>query len=188
MLGALLYLVVIIVWVRKENKAVNWRLKQSPDSEWDASSLRLLAWGSSAALAVGLLLSFITDTKLFSTSIRAFFAAGLVLAVGSWIRVRAIRDLREHFTPNVVILDDHTLHSDGIYRYLRHPGYCGALLLYAGMALLLNNVASFIVIMLMIAPLYLYRIHVEEKALSARFGEAYATYSRHTRRLIPWVY
>lgn len=188
MLGALLYLVVIMVWVRKENRAVNWRLKQTPDSQWDASSLRLLKWGSSAALVLALLLSFIVEASLFSQSIVAFVAAALVLAAGSWVRVRAIRDLSERFTPNVVILENHTLHSDGVYRFMRHPGYCGALLIYAGMALLLNNAASLIVLMSILVPLYLYRIHVEEKALSARFGDAYAAYSRRTRRLIPWVY
>lgn len=34
----------------------------------------------------------------------------------------------------------------------------------------------------------LYRIHVEETALRAAFGEEYVAYSRKTKRLIPGVY
>jgi protein-S-isoprenylcysteine O-methyltransferase Ste14 len=34
----------------------------------------------------------------------------------------------------------------------------------------------------------LYRIHVEEAALTGAFGEQYTEYSRTTKRLIPGVY
>jgi protein-S-isoprenylcysteine O-methyltransferase Ste14 len=34
----------------------------------------------------------------------------------------------------------------------------------------------------------LYRIHVEELALTSAFGNDYTDYSRSTKRLIPFVY
>lgn len=35
---------------------------------------------------------------------------------------------------------------------------------------------------------WLYRMRVEEAALSVQFGEAYREYARRTWRLIPWLY
>jgi protein-S-isoprenylcysteine O-methyltransferase Ste14 len=37
------------------------------------------------------------------------------------------------------------------------------------------------------AVAYGYRIHVEEKLLTAELGEAYVSYARRTKRLIPYV-
>jgi protein-S-isoprenylcysteine O-methyltransferase Ste14 len=34
----------------------------------------------------------------------------------------------------------------------------------------------------------LYRIHVEEAALTGAFGEQYTDYSRTTKRLVPGIY
>lgn len=188
MIGKLLFVVAIVVWLTKENKAVNSRLKDNPDSEWDASSLQSLLVGSTIAVVLGLALSFVTSTAIFASEWPALLLGALVLAAGAWVRVKAIRDLREQFTPNVVILADHKLHVDGIYQYVRHPGYSGALVCYLGMGLLLNNGLSLLAMALLLLPVYLYRINVEEKALTDTFGDQYVEYSRRTRRLIPNVY
>jgi len=71
---------------------------------------------------------------------------------------------------------------------VRHPGYSGALVCYLGMGLLLNNGLSLLAMALLLLPVYLYRINVEEKALTDTFGDQYVEYSRRTRRLIPNVY
>lgn len=188
MIGKLLFVVAIVVWLTKENKAVNRRLKDNPDSQWDASSLQALLVGSSIAVVLGLALSFITSTAIFASEWPALLIGVLVLTAGAWVRVKAIRDLREQFTPNVVILSDHKLHIDGIYQYMRHPGYSGALVCYLGMGLMLNNWLSLLAMALLLVPVYLYRINVEEKALIETFGDQYVDYSRRTRRLIPGVY
>lgn len=188
MIGKLLFVVAVIIWVTKENKAVNWRINNNPDSQWDSSSLQVLKVGSTMAVVLGLILSFLSHSGLFASEFSALLLGGIVLALGGWVRVRAIRDLKEQFTPNVVILDEHKLRSDGIYQYMRHPGYSGALLLYLGMALLLNNTMSLVVMALLLVPVYLYRISVEEKALIATFGDDYVQYSQRTKRLVPGLY
>ncbi len=188
MIGKLLFVVAVIIWVTKENKAVNWRINHNPDSQWDSSSLQVLKVGSTVAVVLGLVLSFLSGSQLFGSELMALVLGGVVLALGAWVRVKAISDLKEQFTPNVVILEEHKLRSDGIYQYMRHPGYSGALLLYLGMALLLNNSMSLVAMALLLIPVYLYRIQVEERALTATFGDDYVQYSQRTRRLIPGVY
>lgn len=187
MIGKLLFVASVVIWFTKENKAVNWRLKQHPGSPWDASSLQILMVGSTIALVLGFLLSWVT-APLFSSQWLAVVVGLAVMALGAWVRIKAVTDLQEQFTPNVVILSDHKLFCDGIYRHVRHPGYAGALVLYAGMALLLNSGASFVVMLLILVPIYLYRIVVEEKALQETFGDEYRQYSARVKRLIPRLY
>ena len=58
------------------------------------------------------------------------------------LRWWAIRTLGAHFTRNVQVVADQQLVVDGPYRYLRHPSYTGAILMYAGVGIGLGNVLS----------------------------------------------
>jgi protein-S-isoprenylcysteine O-methyltransferase Ste14 len=110
------------------------------------------------------------------------------LLLGIIIRWTAIDTLRKFFTGTVLIKQDHRLIQSGMYRHLRHPAYTGALLAHLGLGLSFSNWIS---LGLGVAPLSaaaLYRMHVEERALSEAFGEAYVSYSRSTKRLIPKLY
>jgi len=87
-----------------------------------------------------------------------------------------------------MIKDDHRLVQNGLYRYLRHPAYAGALLAHLGLGLSFSNWISLGCSVLPFIFAASYRIRVEERALVEAFGEAYVNYSRRTRRLIPRVY
>jgi protein-S-isoprenylcysteine O-methyltransferase Ste14 len=41
---------------------------------------------------------------------------------------------------------------------------------------------------LAVIPAMLYRIRVEERALTERFGDEYTEYCKKTKRLIPFIY
>lgn len=112
---------------------------------------------------------------------------GLVLlAVGSALLVQARRTLGKHFSPVVRILPDHRLITYGVYRYIRHPGYLGEVLLYLSVPLLLHSLYGFI-LMLFIIPSILYRIGVQEWVLLERFGDQYRDYMKRSKRFVPYV-
>ena len=67
----------------------------------------------------------------------------------------------------LAVRDDQRLIQHGPYRWLRHPSYTGALMLFLGMGLALGNVLSLVVLMLPVPLAFLRRIHVEEAALAA---------------------
>jgi len=114
--------------------------------------------------------------------------AGLVLLlVGSALRVQARRLLGEYFSPVVRILPEHRLIRHGVYKYIRHPGYLGELLLYFSVPLLFHSLYGFFVMVFLI-PLILYRIRVEEKMLIEKFGDEYRDYMRKSKRFIPYVF
>jgi protein-S-isoprenylcysteine O-methyltransferase Ste14 len=113
---------------------------------------------------------------------------GLVLLLGGLaIRWAAILTLGRFFTTSVAIHQDHQLVRTGLFRYVRHPSYSGALLAFFGLAITYGNWLSLAAIFVPTLLAFLYRIHVEESSLVEALGADYVDYQRTTRRLIPGV-
>ncbi len=111
-----------------------------------------------------------------------------VIIAGFIIRWIAIIQLGNMFTVDVAISSVHFLKTDGIYKIVRHPSYLGLLLIIAGLALLLNNVLSCIIIIIPIFLIINYRISVEEKALGGEFDNQYQQYKLKVKKIIPLLY
>ncbi|HTA65382.1 MAG TPA: isoprenylcysteine carboxylmethyltransferase family protein [Xanthomonadaceae bacterium] len=152
----------------------------------DRFSLGLIMIGSMLALWISIGLAFGTFGATHSAALQ--IAGLVVLTIGIVVRSTAIAQLGRFHTPNVAVRTDHRLLQTGLYRLVRHPSYLGALLAYLGFSLALGNWLSMAVIMGVTPCLYLYRIHEEDAALLAAFGDTYRTYCARTRRLIPWLY
>ena len=106
-------------------------------------------------------------------------ALGLgVILVGVHLRRSAAQALGRHFTVRLSLLDDHQLVSTGPYRWIRHPNYTGLALVAFGTALMVRSPVAAAVAASVWLPVALFRIRDEERALSERFGAAYAEYSR----------
>ena len=117
------------------------------------------------------------------------YPIGVVLFIlGLIVRWTAIIYLGRFFTVNVAIAKDHQLITTGPYRFVRHPSYTGNLFLFLGFTLCMLNIFSMLVVLLPISAAFLWRMHVEEKALLQAFGDRYQAYAATTRRLIPAVY
>jgi protein-S-isoprenylcysteine O-methyltransferase Ste14 len=113
-----------------------------------------------------------------------WLGAGL-LAAAVWLFWRAHRDLGSNWSPSLEIGERHSLVTNGVYRYIRHPMYASQALWSLAQLLLLPNwiaggagLASFL-------PLYLSRIPNEEQMMLDHFGEAYRAYCAQTGRIVP---
>jgi protein-S-isoprenylcysteine O-methyltransferase Ste14 len=76
----------------------------------------------------------------------------------------------------------------GPYRVLRHPSYTGLLFAFAGAGLMVGNWLSVggAVVLLLIALVY--RLRIEERALTAALGDRYREFTAGRARLIPYVW
>jgi protein-S-isoprenylcysteine O-methyltransferase len=120
---------------------------------------------------------------------KLFYEAGLGLfALGLVLRGYSMIYLGRFFTPNVAIVTDHRLIDSGPYRLIRHPTYSGFLVILLGLGLACANAASLMVIFIPVLTCLLWRIQIEERALTEAFGEQYRAYACRTKRLIPFVY
>lgn len=112
----------------------------------------------------------------------------MVFLAGVSLRLASIVALGRLFTYNVAIRDGHTLKTDGLYRFLRHPGYAGLLIAFIGINLAFNSWASFTIGVVPVFIVLAKRIDIEEEALINRFGDVYAQYRNRTYRMIPGIY
>jgi protein-S-isoprenylcysteine O-methyltransferase Ste14 len=112
--------------------------------------------------------------------------AGLLLIVGAVaLRVWARRVIRGLYTGHVQIQADHRLVQEGPYRYVRHPGYAGFLLMGLGIAIGYSSLVGLGAVPLVLLPGLYYRMRVEEKLLEQQFGAEFQQYASKTGRWFP---
>lgn len=122
----------------------------------------------------------------WATALR--WVGGGVMLAGVAIWVTAVRTLGPHFSVTVDLPTDHALVERGVYSLVRHPGYAGMILAELGFGISTANWVCTLAFLFVPVAAFSVRIGVEERALLAHFGDAYATYMRRTWRLIPFVY
>ena len=115
-------------------------------------------------------------------------AALLLMLFGLALRVWAVLTLGRFFTWFITVYDDHQVIRSGPFRFIRHPAYCGALLLFVGTLLFLHAWIGAALSLVFQLIAYVRRIRYEEKMMIERLGAAYATYTREVRALVPLLW
>jgi protein-S-isoprenylcysteine O-methyltransferase Ste14 len=108
-----------------------------------------------------------------------------VAVSGGCLWVWAVHSLGKNLTDTVVTRQDHTLVTDGPYRWIRHPFYTACAIGLVGGSVVMANwffpLAAAIVWIAFLVP----RTRIEEANLAARFGDQYREYMRQTGRYLP---
>ena len=111
-----------------------------------------------------------------------------VLLFGMIITLVSRVQLGKYGTTIILVEDNHQLITTGIYKYIRHPIYLGALLQYVSIGISVGSL-----IMTSLAFVYWWimmmdRIGLEERLLTEKFREEYLEYMKRTKKLIPYIY
>ena len=182
-------LFISFIWMLSEIILARARHSQTKDSkELDRASLTYLSITILFSTFIGVFLGlrgigFVAAKDHFISTVGIF-----LLLLGLIIRWAAIVTLKKYFTVKVTIFENHQIIKKGIYGFIRHPGYAGSLLSFLGLGLSFSNWLSTVIIFIPILTAFLYRIRVEEKALTQAFGDEYLKYCKVTKRLIPKIY
>lgn len=173
------------IWAVIEiRQALNRRIEATNKDRGSLIIVRLCA-------VAGVLLAAWTD-KVSATALpynAAIFGISLaVIWAGIALRWWSFRTLGRYFTFTVMTSANQPVITTGPYRLLRHPSYAGILLILGGIGLSLGNWLSLAALILLALAGFIYRIHVEEAALSAALGGAYTTYAGGRKRIIPLVW
>jgi len=178
-------MIICFIWLFSEILInILTRSKKSESNSHDQNSLGIIWIVIILSIATGV---FIASSYPNFTVIKYFFGISLIL-VGISIRLMAIFSLKSFFNSNVAIHHDHRLKTDGIFKKVRHPSYSASLLSFLGLGIMLGNWISLLIIFLPVLGAFLYRIKIEEKALSGYFKEDYLNYQRRTKKLLPYLY
>jgi protein-S-isoprenylcysteine O-methyltransferase Ste14 len=178
----------IFLWAYLPEFRLIARSRPAEGEKSDRGSMAVImaaGWiGSFTAFAVAGIPAFsITHARL------VWFAAGLgILIFGRLLRIHCWRTLGEHFTGNVKTSADQPVIERGAYRWVRHPSYTGGILMYLGTGIALTNWLSALLISVSGALGYVYRVHVEERALQENLGDRYQQYMQRTKRFVPFVF
>ena len=109
------------------------------------------------------------------------------IVLGYTIAVVALITLRGSYSATLVIRKDHKLITHGIFRLIRHPIYLGIIVVTIGFPVYALSLYG-LIIMLVLIPIFLVRIGIEEKMLTDEFGDKYRAYQKETSKLIPYIY
>jgi protein-S-isoprenylcysteine O-methyltransferase Ste14 len=117
-----------------------------------------------------------------------FWIGVLVMMLGFGLRIWAVVTLGRSFRTTVETHTEQLVVRTGPYRLVRHPSYSGLLLMCLGFGIAVQNLLSLAIAFVLPLIALLYRIHVEEAALSSSIGSSYKDYQSKTKKLIPWIW
>jgi protein-S-isoprenylcysteine O-methyltransferase Ste14 len=143
-----------------------------------------------AAAGVWLLQTLVPRSTWAAVSFRNDLLAdvGLVILVGSTMFALWARwTLGKMWSSVPALREHHELHTDGPYRFTRHPIYTGILGMLLGSALV-AGFGGVVVALLVFGGVFLVRIPREEKLMLETFGEQYVRYQHDVPRLVPFLH
>ena len=178
--GAIVFLAYEVVLRRRDDQTSTWR-----SEDGDRGSTRLILGAYAVVIAVNVASG---DASTGSVAPSGRWAGVVCMAAGLAVRAWAMSTLGQHYTRTLRTVDEQQVVDRGPYRVVRHPGYSGSILVWVGYSLALGNWIATAITMVLLGAIYAWRINAEEALLRRSFGDRYADYQRHTKRLLPYVY
>jgi len=132
------------------------------------------------ALAVSMVIKFYADG---TTSVPFFIAGLLTMSIVQAFRIYAASYLWGRQA--VAKAEADFLCTVGPYAYIRNPLYLGNFLIGLGLCIAINEWYAYTLFIVGYVFVYSVVIPYEERFLQEKFGDVYAEYKAHTRRLIP---
>ncbi|HEY0492526.1 MAG TPA: isoprenylcysteine carboxylmethyltransferase family protein [Candidatus Dormibacteraeota bacterium] len=118
-----------------------------------------------------------------SSDLLVLAVSDMLLACGMIWAIYSLSYLRNRFS---IVPEARGLVTSGPYRFARHPIYLGEIA--AGLGLVLPTIlTAHLAVFVVFVGAQLLRTYYEERVLRRVFPE-YASYARHTRRLIPFIF
>jgi protein-S-isoprenylcysteine O-methyltransferase Ste14 len=93
--------------------------------------------------------------------------------------------LGDNFSTTLHLRENHTLVTDGPYRWIRHPMYTVLYVHLIGIFLLTGNWLIGGVYFLALSLIIVFRLNREEATMVEKFGDQYRQYMEQTGRFLP---
>ena len=166
----------------------NRRERHDVDASRDDGSLKLIARCRNAAFLIGILATFFPLVPLPGPRNYQWLTGAGVVFAGVLLRFFAISSLGPWFASVVVFQDSQKLVKKGPYKYIRHPAYAGAYLVFFGFGVATGSWPGLVLVMALIVFAFQRRIAVEEKVMLESLGDEYRDYLKSTKKIIPFIF
>lgn len=184
---AAIFWVALVVAFLPDSR-IAWRRNEGWVNAQDAYSKLVLLLAQTLGMVIAFVLAAAVPLGAIPYQVLCFWLGVIALIAGSLFRFHCRRMLGSKFTGAVIVSAGHTIIERGAYRYVRHPSYTGALIMFSGIGLALANWIGLAALMALVAISFLYRVNVEERALVAVVGDPYRAYMQRTKRFVPFLY
>jgi protein-S-isoprenylcysteine O-methyltransferase Ste14 len=189
LLSVLSFVVSRLLIARKSPDLITERARilQHEDAQpWDKRLAPLMGLAGILVLLIAGLDEWVDWSPEFNLTVKIVALA--IILIGYGLSTYAMVENR--FFSSMVRLQtdrEQEVISSGPYRWVRHPGYAGALLVYLVTPLFLDSALAYLPVLLVIG-LYILRSSLEDKFLQKEL-QGYHDYSKHVRyRLLPGIW
>jgi protein-S-isoprenylcysteine O-methyltransferase Ste14 len=185
------YFLIVVFFLGVETRLRrSQEMKSFRGGEFDRGSTRLIGLAVMTTF-VTLLLAPVLNHFQVGNLVDGTFVGwlGLVVMVGSLaLRYWAAKTMGAFYTRTLLVKTEQHIVDSGPYRFVRHPGYLGFILMLVGAGLATINWVAVVIVTIVLLLTYAYRIRTEEAMLQTAFGEQYKAYMARSWRLVPPVY
>ena len=184
----LLFIIIWSVWPLSEVLLYFLVHSGKSDKKGEDKGTLLIIWITLLiAMTAGCIVHSSVAAPIINSMIINYLGLFLIV-LGMVFRFFAIWTLGKMFTVDITIREEHMLKKNGIYKYIRHPAYTGAIVSFIGFGISVNNWIGLMIVAIPVISAMIIRINAEEKMLLEQFGDEYARYMQKTYRLMPLVY
>ncbi len=174
------------LWVVLELRQSVTRRPDALKAGWRSEVLFRCIVGA-GAVGAGVLDRAANSATIRPAAVADWIGLGLLWG-GISLRLWSFHTLGRYFTFTVQTSSDQPVIADGPYRLIRHPGYCGLLLVVMAVGLFIGNWLSLAFLSVAVAGALVFRIRVEERALVHDLGDGYRNYAATHKRLVPFIW
>jgi len=189
LLSVLSFVVSRLLVARRHPDLIAERARTMPHKNtqsWDKKLAPLMGLGGILVLLIAGLDELMGWSPSFSMPVK--IVALVIMVVGYALSSYAL--IENRFFSNAVRLQTdrgQTVVSSGPYRWMRHPGYAGALLVYLVTPLFLDSALAYLPVLLTMG-FYFLRTSMEDKFLQEKL-DGYRDYAQRVRyRLLPGIW
>ncbi|HTY15713.1 MAG TPA: isoprenylcysteine carboxylmethyltransferase family protein [Methanoregulaceae archaeon] len=187
-LASLYFIIVVILWILGE--IIGSTI--TPAIRRRGVEIERKDKGSRIIIFVGTFLAIFIAFELKAYNIgtlpewMTYFGTTLML-MGVIFRQWSISVLGKYFSQSIGIQKGQKIVKSGPYRYVRHPSYTGAFLIWLGIGFALQSWVAVIIILVIYGLIFGYRMKMEEEMLISEFGDEYKQYMKTTKKIIPFI-
>lgn len=175
-----------LYFLKRDPALAERRMAAGSHAEELASQKWIQAYNSVFIIALFAFSAFDAGAGWSAMPLAGIVAGHVLVALGFFIVAITLRQ-NSFAAATVTVADDQRIISTGLYGWVRHPMYAGALVLFVGIPLALGSWWGLLLIPPLLAGLVM-RLTDEERHLTAHLT-GYADYRRQVRfRLVPGVW
>ncbi|BBA43887.1 MULTISPECIES: methyltransferase family protein [Burkholderia] len=174
---------IFTVWYLAE-ALMERRHVSAPRQFQDRGSRQVLVLARDLSLLIPFLIAVFGDMP--EGAIGTAMAGLISYVAGLLLRLNAMSTLNQYFTMKLTVAPGHRLVDHGPYRFVRHPGYLGLILILSAPSMLYpGSMLLALAVVVFVGAATCYRVVLEERMLMTAIGPSYGVYRQSVDCIVP---